>query len=212
MSSTCLLPCPPARPPACCLLPAAACVRHTLGTLSSPTGPSADDVLANPKHLPAGVRSHAWSGAPIQDTSCGDHPLTGVPYLRPGPRTGTRSRRIARRLASSCSTTGSILSRRNTTSSECKGCSQRRCKVCATTTWTILEQDCPNHLGLCGLITDLPQEGAAASGRRGARGGAGAGGGAGRTACQYTCSCFALHHVARWPKSAAVLLIEVRRP
>ena len=28
----------------------------------------------------------AWPGTPIQDTSCCYHPLTGVPYLRPGPR------------------------------------------------------------------------------------------------------------------------------
>ena len=30
--------------------------------------------------------SGAWSGNPIRDTSCCCHPLTGVPYLRPGPR------------------------------------------------------------------------------------------------------------------------------
>ena len=27
----------------------------------------------------------AWSGTPIRDTSCLGHPLTAVPYLRPGP-------------------------------------------------------------------------------------------------------------------------------
>ena len=27
-----------------------------------------------------------WSENPIRDTSCCDHPLTGVPHLRPGPR------------------------------------------------------------------------------------------------------------------------------
>ena len=26
-----------------------------------------------------------WSGTPIRDISCCYHPLTGVPYLRPGP-------------------------------------------------------------------------------------------------------------------------------
>ena len=28
----------------------------------------------------------AWSVTPIRDTSCCCHPLTDVPYLRPGPR------------------------------------------------------------------------------------------------------------------------------
>ena len=32
------------------------------------------------------VQEGAWSETPIRDTSCCDHPLTGVPYLRPGPR------------------------------------------------------------------------------------------------------------------------------
>ena len=31
-------------------------------------------------------RCGAWSGTPIRDTSCCDHQLTDVPYLRPGPR------------------------------------------------------------------------------------------------------------------------------
>ena len=31
----------------------------------------------------------AWPGAPIRDSSCSCHPLTGVPYLRPGPRRQT---------------------------------------------------------------------------------------------------------------------------
>ena len=33
-----------------------------------------------------GPEAGAWSKPPIRDTSCGCHPLTGVPYLRFGPR------------------------------------------------------------------------------------------------------------------------------
>ena len=33
----------------------------------------------------------AWYGTPIRDTSCCCHPLTGVPYLRHGPRTRWQS-------------------------------------------------------------------------------------------------------------------------
>ena len=32
------------------------------------------------------LASGAWSRTSIRDTSCCCHPLTGVPYLRPGPR------------------------------------------------------------------------------------------------------------------------------
>ena len=39
------------------------------------------------------VPNQVWSGTPIRDTSCCCHPLNGVPYLRPGPRTaGPRPR------------------------------------------------------------------------------------------------------------------------
>ena len=35
-----------------------------------------------------------WSETPIQDTSCCCHPLTGVPYLRPGPCRAVRELRF----------------------------------------------------------------------------------------------------------------------
>ena len=38
----------------------------------------------------------AWSGNPIRDTSCCYHPLTDVPYLRPGPRRDHRHDRVRR--------------------------------------------------------------------------------------------------------------------
>ena len=48
-------------------------------------------------HADVDVQEHgARSGTPIWDTGCCCHPLTGVPYLRPGPRAGCRTFRTKR--------------------------------------------------------------------------------------------------------------------
>ena len=41
---------------------------------------------AAPHGFPPQWGPPVWSGTPIRDTSCRCQPLTGVPYLRPGPR------------------------------------------------------------------------------------------------------------------------------
>ena len=57
---------------------------------------------------------HMWSETPIRDRSCCCHPLTGVPYLRPGPRRPNRRADLAggASVRRGCAGTGSRLSRR----------------------------------------------------------------------------------------------------
>ena len=58
---------------------------HCQGSAFGPPGQCPPPPLqAAPSRQPP-VRT--WSGTPIWDTSCCCHPLTGVPYLRSGPRT-----------------------------------------------------------------------------------------------------------------------------
>ena len=49
---------------------------------------------AAPHGFPPQWGPPVWSGTPIRDTSCRCQPLTGVPYLRPGPRSRRRSWRL----------------------------------------------------------------------------------------------------------------------
>ena len=66
---------------ACVWFCASACPHHRLHLVPPPL-PAAAAATLQPPHM-----SPAWSRAPIWDTSCCYHPLTDIPYLRPGPRT-----------------------------------------------------------------------------------------------------------------------------
>ena len=62
----------------------ALCVRASTGDCSPEP---IDSLVTAEAHALSQYSPHgAWSGTPIRDTSCCCHPLTGVPYLRPGPR------------------------------------------------------------------------------------------------------------------------------
>ena len=66
---------------------------HTFWLRPPPPPVAVHNVLLCEFAAPTTLCGCAWSGTPIRDTSCCCHPLTTVPYLRPGPRTARRCRR-----------------------------------------------------------------------------------------------------------------------